>query len=106
MLQLGPLLSQPLGDKDQVYPSTLTRTHVKVSLSCCSDLAPLACHGPCCGGLGVFSFPCAVGRLHPMFLCSASLQQRSGKGTHSASLSPVPVSPPLPFLSPEVEAGE
>lgn len=32
VLQLGPLLSQPLGDKGQVYPSTLTQTHVKVSV--------------------------------------------------------------------------
>lgn len=59
--------------------------------------------GPCCGGLGLFSFPHAMYQLNPMFLCSAFLQQRFGPGTRFAPISLVPISSlSLPFLSPDV----
>ena len=86
---------------------TCTCTHVTGSLSFCRGLASLACPGPCCGGLGVLSFPRAVCRLNPVFLHLAFLQQRFGTVTCFVPLSLVPISSPsLPFLSPEVGVGE
>lgn len=90
VMHLGSLLSQTaatMGQGSGVPKQSYTCicTHMKGSLSFCHGLTSLACPGLCCG-LGVLSFPCAMCKLNPTFLCSLFLQQRFGTGTCFAPL--------------------
>lgn len=78
VMHLGSLLSQTAAAMGQgsgvpKHSYTCTCTHMKGSLSFCHGLASLACPGLCCGGLGVLSFPRAMCKLNPAFLCSVFL---------------------------------